>query len=63
MTTMFVSVMTLHFYIPLLAYVQVEKNIGEKRIISFHGTGISVGPKIDFHEVAGALEDSEEVGC
>nr|XP_016475022.1 PREDICTED: glycerol-3-phosphate acyltransferase, chloroplastic-like [Nicotiana tabacum]XP_016475023.1 PREDICTED: glycerol-3-phosphate acyltransferase, chloroplastic-like [Nicotiana tabacum] len=39
---------------------QVEKNIGEKRIISFHGTGISVGPKIDFHEVAGALEDSEE---
>ncbi|XP_016443444.1 glycerol-3-phosphate acyltransferase ATS12, chloroplastic isoform X1 [Nicotiana tabacum] len=39
---------------------QVEKNIGEKRIISFHGTGISVGTKIDFHEVAGALEDPEE---
>ncbi|OIS96451.1 glycerol-3-phosphate acyltransferase, chloroplastic [Nicotiana attenuata] len=39
---------------------QVEKNIGEKRIISFHGTGISVGPKIDFHQVAGALEDPEE---
>ncbi|KAK4368789.1 hypothetical protein RND71_012581 [Anisodus tanguticus] len=38
---------------------QVEKNIGEKRVISFHGTGISVAPKIDFHEVAGALEDPE----
>ncbi|XP_060207669.1 glycerol-3-phosphate acyltransferase, chloroplastic isoform X1 [Lycium barbarum] len=38
---------------------QVEKNIREKRVISFHGTGISVAPKVDFHEVAGALEDSE----
>ncbi|MCD7461809.1 Glycerol-3-phosphate dehydrogenase [Datura stramonium] len=38
---------------------QVEKNIGEKRVVSFHGAGISVAPKIDFHEVAGALEDPE----
>uniref|UniRef100_M1B6P6 Glycerol-3-phosphate acyltransferase n=1 Tax=Solanum tuberosum TaxID=4113 RepID=M1B6P6_SOLTU len=47
------------FYISLLARVQVEKNIGEKRVVSFHGAGISVAPKIDFHEVAGALEDPE----
>lgn len=56
---MFVSVMTMFFYISLLAIVQVEKNIGEKRVVSFHGAGISVAPKIDFHEVAGALEDPE----
>ncbi|KAG9154657.1 hypothetical protein Leryth_021149 [Lithospermum erythrorhizon] len=39
---------------------QVEKEIGEKRVISFHGVGISVGQNISFHEVAGALEDTEE---
>lgn len=38
---------------------QVEKNIGEKRVVSFHGAGISVAPKIDFREVAGTLEDPE----
>lgn len=56
---MCVSVMTLCSYISLFACVQVEKNIGEKRIVSFHGAGISVAPKIDFHEVAGSLEDPE----
>ncbi|CAN4128117.1 unnamed protein product [Withania somnifera] len=58
-STMVVSVLTLRVYISLLAYVQVEKNIGERRVVSFHGAGISVAPKIDFHEVAGALEDPE----
>lgn len=62
MSIMFVSVMTTHFHISLPAYVQVEKNIGEKRVVSFHGAGISVAPKIDFREVAGTLEDPE-VSC
>ncbi|KAE8727057.1 Glycerol-3-phosphate acyltransferase [Hibiscus syriacus] len=35
---------------------QVEKEIGEQRIIAFHGTGLSVAP-----EIAAAGEKSEEV--
>ncbi|CAA2994563.1 glycerol-3-phosphate acyltransferase, chloroplastic isoform X1 [Olea europaea subsp. europaea] len=39
---------------------QVEKEIGEKRLISFHGTGLSVAPNISYHEIAAAMEDTEE---
>ncbi|KAM7531031.1 hypothetical protein LguiB_034441 [Lonicera macranthoides] len=39
---------------------QVEKDIGEKRVISFHGTGISVAPKINFREIVDACSDLEE---
>ncbi|XP_022860741.1 glycerol-3-phosphate acyltransferase, chloroplastic isoform X2 [Olea europaea var. sylvestris] len=39
---------------------QVEKEIGEKRLISFHGTGLSVAPNISYHEIAAAMEDPEE---
>ncbi|KAG8382530.1 hypothetical protein BUALT_Bualt05G0087000 [Buddleja alternifolia] len=39
---------------------QVEKEIGERRVISFHGVGLSVAPSINYHEVASALEDLEE---
>lgn len=39
---------------------QVEKEIGEKRVISFHGVGISVAQNFSFHEVTGALGDTEE---
>ncbi|KAK8587408.1 hypothetical protein V6N13_086395 [Hibiscus sabdariffa] len=35
---------------------QVEKEIGERRLIGFHGTGLSVGP-----EIAAAGEKSDEV--
>lgn len=42
-------------------YLQVEKEIGEKRLISFHGTGLSVAPNISYHEIAAAMEDPEEV--
>ncbi|KAJ9537015.1 hypothetical protein OSB04_029748 [Centaurea solstitialis] len=31
--------------------LQVEKEIGEKRLVSFHGTGISVAPELNFQEV------------
>ncbi|XP_021300505.1 glycerol-3-phosphate acyltransferase, chloroplastic [Herrania umbratica] len=39
---------------------QVETQIGERRIISFHGAGLSVAPKICFQEIAAACEKSEE---
>ncbi|XP_058191542.1 glycerol-3-phosphate acyltransferase, chloroplastic [Rhododendron vialii] len=39
---------------------QVEKEIGESRVISFHGTGVSVAPAINFHEIDAACGDPEE---
>ncbi|XVF11111.1 hypothetical protein REPUB_Repub07fG0240900 [Reevesia pubescens] len=55
-----------HIYpLALLCYdimpppLQVEKEIGEKRIITFHGAGLSVAPKISLQEVAAACEKSE----
>ncbi|KAF8380748.1 hypothetical protein HHK36_028238 [Tetracentron sinense] len=39
---------------------QVEKEIGERRVISFHGTGLSVAPEISFNEIAAGCENSEE---
>nr|GME00063.1 glycerol-3-phosphate acyltransferase, chloroplastic [Ipomoea batatas] len=39
---------------------QVEKEIGEKRVMSFHGVGLSVAPNINFHEVADSIKDHEE---
>ncbi|XP_054809659.1 glycerol-3-phosphate acyltransferase, chloroplastic isoform X2 [Prosopis cineraria] len=40
---------------------QVEKEIGEKRVISFHGVGLSVAPEISFSETAGACESPEMI--
>ncbi|KAI3453363.1 hypothetical protein Pfo_010026 [Paulownia fortunei] len=40
--------------------LQVEKEIGERRVISFHGVGLSVAPSINYHEITSALEDPEE---
>ncbi|KAK8639955.1 hypothetical protein V6N13_138321 [Hibiscus sabdariffa] len=55
-----------HIYpLALLCYdimpppLQVEKEIGEKRIITFHGAGLSVAPEISFPEIAAACEKSE----
>ncbi|WCJ29102.1 Glycerol-3-phosphate acyltransferase chloroplastic [Euphorbia peplus] len=39
---------------------QVEKEIGEKRLVAFHGTGVAIAPKINFSEIAAAYEDSDE---
>lgn len=39
---------------------QVEKEIGERRVISFHGVGLSVAPEISFSEVTAACENPEE---
>ncbi|KAK2970119.1 hypothetical protein RJ640_017776 [Escallonia rubra] len=56
-----------HMYpLALLCYdimpppAQVEKEIGERRVISFHGTGLSVAPEISFDEIFAAREDPEE---
>lgn len=40
----------------------MEKEIGERRVISFHGVGLSVAPEISFSEVTAACENPEEVG-
>ncbi|XP_019094497.1 PREDICTED: glycerol-3-phosphate acyltransferase, chloroplastic-like [Camelina sativa] len=39
---------------------QVEKEIGEKRLVGFHGTGLSVGPEISFSDVTAACENPNE---
>nr|QNN94188.1 glycerol-3-phosphate acyltransferase [Ammopiptanthus nanus] len=40
--------------------MQVGKEIGEKRVISFHGTGLSVAPEISFSETTAACESPEK---
>ena len=40
--------------------LQVEKEIGEKRIISFHGVGLSVAPAINFSETTVACDTPEK---
>ncbi|XP_072962496.1 glycerol-3-phosphate acyltransferase ATS12, chloroplastic isoform X1 [Typha angustifolia] len=39
---------------------QVEKQIGERRTISFHGVGLSVAPEMNFTEVTAHCENLEE---
>lgn len=39
----------------------MEKEIGERREISFHGVGVSVGPAVDYHKIYSALDDPDEV--
>ncbi|XP_059440786.1 glycerol-3-phosphate acyltransferase ATS12, chloroplastic [Corylus avellana] len=39
---------------------QVEKEIGEERVISFHGAGLSVSPGISFSEIAAACGNPEK---
>lgn len=39
---------------------QVEKEIGEKRVISFHGVGVSAAPAITYSGVALGCESDEE---
>lgn len=39
----------------------MEKEIGERREISFHGVGVSVAPAIDYQKIYSALEDLDEV--
>lgn len=40
---------------------QVEKEIGEKRMISFHGTGLSVAPEMSFSDITASCDSPEEV--
>lgn len=40
---------------------QVEREIGEKRKIGFHGVGISVASEINFSEVVAGIENQDEV--
>ncbi|KAJ0112748.1 hypothetical protein Patl1_03585 [Pistacia atlantica] len=39
---------------------QVEKEIGERRVVSFSGVGLSVAPEISFSDIASAFENPEE---
>uniref|UniRef100_A0A251UHM6 Putative glycerol-3-phosphate O-acyltransferase, chloroplast n=1 Tax=Helianthus annuus TaxID=4232 RepID=A0A251UHM6_HELAN len=39
---------------------QVEIEIGERRVISFHGAGLSVAPKIDFNEITASCGGPDE---
>ncbi|KAJ7943878.1 Glycerol-3-phosphate acyltransferase, chloroplastic [Quillaja saponaria] len=39
---------------------QVEKEIGERRVISFHGTGLSPAPEFSFSEISAACGSPEE---
>lgn len=39
---------------------KVEKEIGERRVISYHGTGVSLAPEIIFHEIDAACGDPDE---
>ncbi|XAR54770.1 Glycerol-3-phosphate 1-O-acyltransferase [Bertholletia excelsa] len=39
---------------------QIGKEIGERRVISFNGAGLSVACKITFHEIAAASRGPEE---
>jgi hypothetical protein len=53
--TVFLSCDNINFF-------QVEKEIGEERVISFHGVGLSVSPGISFSEIAAACGNPEKVG-
>ncbi|XP_071737435.1 glycerol-3-phosphate acyltransferase, chloroplastic [Rutidosis leptorrhynchoides] len=39
---------------------QVEKDIGEERLIGYHGTGISVAPEVNFQKVTASCASPEE---
>lgn len=39
---------------------QVEKEIGERRVIAFHGTGLSIAPPINFNEISDGCENPDE---
>ncbi|GAB2273436.1 Glycerol-3-phosphate acyltransferase ATS12, chloroplastic [Dionaea muscipula] len=53
------------FPLALLCYdimpppLEVEKEIGEKRIISFHGAGLSVAPEINYSDLAVGVNEEE----
>uniref|UniRef100_A0A7N1A1G5 Glycerol-3-phosphate acyltransferase, chloroplastic n=1 Tax=Kalanchoe fedtschenkoi TaxID=63787 RepID=A0A7N1A1G5_KALFE len=56
-----------HLYpLALLCYdimpppLQVEKEIGEKRVLCFHGTGLSAGPEISYSAIGARCEHSEQ---
>ena len=43
--------------------VQVEKELGEARMIGWHGVGIAVAPEIKFSEITRGIEDKAGVCC
>ncbi|RVW72711.1 Glycerol-3-phosphate acyltransferase, chloroplastic [Vitis vinifera] len=48
-----------HDIMPPPLQVCRKRNWGE-RLISFHGTGLSVAPEMKFHEIAGSYENPDE---
>ncbi|KMT11376.1 hypothetical protein BVRB_5g107070 [Beta vulgaris subsp. vulgaris] len=56
-----------HIYpLALLCYdimpppAQVEKEIGEKRVMQYHGVGLSAGPEINYNDLSLGCENEEE---
>ena len=45
----------------LSLHLQVEKEIGEKRLVGFHGTGLSIAPEISFSDVTADCNNPNEV--
>src|ERR1035438_10274362 len=50
-----------NFYILNFYFFQVEKQIGERRKISFNGVGLSAGPEMNFQQVTSHCKEIEEV--
>ncbi|XP_031393131.1 glycerol-3-phosphate acyltransferase, chloroplastic isoform X2 [Punica granatum] len=40
--------------------LQVEKEIGERRVIAFHGVGLSIEPEFNFNDITASCENSEQ---
>eukprot|EP00268_Persea_americana_P056642 TRINITY_DN6708_c0_g1_i2.p1 TRINITY_DN6708_c0_g1~~TRINITY_DN6708_c0_g1_i2.p1 ORF type:complete len:155 (+),score=36.01 TRINITY_DN6708_c0_g1_i2:892-1356(+) len=43
--------------------LQVEKQIGERRLISYHGVGLSVAPEMSFNGITAGIEKPEEAAA
>lgn len=53
--SIFVSIQTLVFCL------QVEKEIGERRVLGFTGVGMSVGAELHYKDMTAGCESTEEV--
>jgi glycerol-3-phosphate O-acyltransferase len=45
----------------LFLFEQIEKEIGEQRVISFHGVGLSVAEEIKYGDVTAQTQNADEV--
>lgn len=47
----------------LVFTMQVEKELGERRLIGYHGVGLAVAPKLNFEELTAGTTSKEEVSA